>query len=513
MLTGGLATGVNVAPGCGGVGGTGGGVAGRYDVGGGPVGGPGTGADGGAACGGAGAGPVAGRTAAVGPARPAAVGRRERGRPPGCRSSRGTRRSSRRTVGPPGCWCRSSRTPPRPSNPPRPLRAADLPTLRRRLPAASAGKRSAPPSRAPIRKNGDREGLPMTELASESVSQRLRTVHVSLRVDRAQRGSAVSACASCGQDNAPDAQFCTECGEYLGWSSGAPAAAPAPTPAWVDDAAPADPTPRRHRPRRPRTTSGPHPTSRRLPAPTPCTDSPAPTPLRRSPGATPRGPAGGATAGPGRRERRPACRSRPAAARRASAGPAEAARRPARADGAAHRPRPRRPRPRRGPAARRAPEPPRPRQPPRAGPQAARRAGAERRRRRGVQAGQEHARQRPAADRRLPHRRRHRHGRAHRRPVRPRALGRGAPRAGGATRRRRTPRPAPSRSRSTSTGSPTSSPRPPTRAGGGACARSRSASPTACSRPGWPSSTPPVSAAWSRRTGSSPSVRCAPPSA
>ena len=61
----------------------------------------------------------------------------------------------------------------------------------------------------------------------------------------------------------------------------------------------------------------------------------------------------------------------------------------------------------------------------------------ERRRRRGVQAGQEHARQRPAADRRLPHRRRHRHRRAHRRPLRPRALGRGPPRAGGAARRRR----------------------------------------------------------------------------
>ena len=53
----------------------------------------------------------------------------------------------------------------------------------------------------------------------------------------------MTACASCGQDNAPDAQFCAECGEYLGWSSGAPAAAPAPTPAWFDDDAPPEPPP------------------------------------------------------------------------------------------------------------------------------------------------------------------------------------------------------------------------------------------------------------------------------
>ena len=38
----------------------------------------------------------------------------------------------------------------------------------------SAGKRSARPPRAAIRKNGVREGFPMSELASESVSQRLR---------------------------------------------------------------------------------------------------------------------------------------------------------------------------------------------------------------------------------------------------------------------------------------------------------------------------------------------------
>ena len=63
-----------------------------------------------------------------------------RDRPPGCRSSPGNRRSSRRTAAPQGCWCRSSRTPPRPSNPLGLLRAGGLPTLRRRLPAPPSGK-------------------------------------------------------------------------------------------------------------------------------------------------------------------------------------------------------------------------------------------------------------------------------------------------------------------------------------------------------------------------------------
>ncbi|MBL8925882.1 MAG: zinc ribbon domain-containing protein, partial [Pseudonocardia sp.] len=35
----------------------------------------------------------------------------------------------------------------------------------------------------------------------------------------------MTACPSCGQANAPDAQFCLECGEYLAWSSSAPDAA------------------------------------------------------------------------------------------------------------------------------------------------------------------------------------------------------------------------------------------------------------------------------------------------
>ena len=99
-----------------------------------------TGADGGAAAAGPATGPVAGRTGGGGAGATGGRGAAGTGRPPGCRSSRGNRRSSRRTVGPPGCWCRSCRTPPRPSNPPRtPARAGDLPTLRRRLPAAAPG--------------------------------------------------------------------------------------------------------------------------------------------------------------------------------------------------------------------------------------------------------------------------------------------------------------------------------------------------------------------------------------
>ena len=145
----------------------------------------------------------------------------------------------------------------------------------------------------------------------------------------------MSACASCGHDNAPDAQFCAECGEYLGWSSGAPTGPGRPhrlgsTTRHRPTDADAAPAPRTD----PRTTSGPgtahHPAPtppRRLPpAPTP----PAPTPPAPTPLHHPARSGRRRHRGPRPSRRRPACRSRPAAARCASAGPAEAARRPAR---------------------------------------------------------------------------------------------------------------------------------------------------------------------------------------
>ena len=71
----------------------------------------------------------------------------------------------------------------------------------------------------------------------------------------------MTACTSCGQSNAPDAQFCVECGEYLGWSSGGPAAAETTTEDWFDEPAPRDTPPA---------------------APTPAAPvaAPAPTPIR-----------------------------------------------------------------------------------------------------------------------------------------------------------------------------------------------------------------------------------------
>ena len=296
----------------------------------------------------------------------------------------------------------------------------------------------------------------------------------------------MTACASCGQDNAPDAQFCAECGEYLGWSSGAPAAPRRPD-------RPGSTTTRRPTRRRRPATAPPHRLPRHPPAAgthrprathahrrRPTARRPAPPAPRPDPRATARGPGrhrapdpapAGRRSRPGRDPPRPAADpSRAPPAPEPAAPPTDLAR-VARALDEGRRLAERQNRPDLGNHLR-------------AGPQAARRAGAERRRRRGVQAGQEHAGQRPAADRRLPHRRRHRHRRAHRRPVRPGAVGRRPARAVEPTGRRLARRPAPSTSPSTSTGSPTSSPRPPTRAGGAACAPSRSASPTACSRRG-----------------------------
>ena len=246
----------------------------------------------------------------------------------------------------------------------------------------------------------------MTELGANQ-SRSAFASDVSLWVDRAQRGPAVSACTSCGQDNAPDAQFCTECGEYLGWSSGAPAAAPPPTPAWVDDAAPADP-PRRRR-------AGARPCAAPAPAP-PTPPAPAPAPLPERPVAHHRGPRPSRTAtGPplptAAAARTAAGPAEPRAARPAPTEPSTDLARVARAlDGGT-----------RSPSSRTAPtwQPPRRRPAKRLG-----RAGARRRRRRGVQARQEHAGQRAAADRRLPGRRRHRHRRPDARPLRRDAVGR-----------------------------------------------------------------------------------------
>ena len=115
----------------------------------------------------------------------------------------------------------------------------------------------------------------------------------------------MTSCPNCGEDNEPGAEFCTACGEYLGWSGGpTPAAAPRP-------ATPAPPPPDamfhvKHRP--PPVHDTPSPPVERPAAPTP-----APPPVRREPASPAPAPEG----------RPPAAPSRPEAAR--PARPARAA--------------------------------------------------------------------------------------------------------------------------------------------------------------------------------------------
>jgi GTPase SAR1 family protein len=94
----------------------------------------------------------------------------------------------------------------------------------------------------------------------------------------------MTACTSCGQSNAPDAQFCVECGEYLGWSSGGPAAVETATEDWFDEpaprATPAPPAPAAPAPAPPAAAPAPTPTA--PPAPTPTAPRP-PTPVAPRP--------------------------------------------------------------------------------------------------------------------------------------------------------------------------------------------------------------------------------------
>ena len=85
----------------------------------------------------------------------------------------------------------------------------------------------------------------------------------------------MTACTSCGQNNAPDAQFCVECGEYLGWASGGPPAAETTTDDWFDEPAPRD-TPAPPKPAAPTPTA--HPTA---PPPAPPAAAPAGRPADR----------------------------------------------------------------------------------------------------------------------------------------------------------------------------------------------------------------------------------------
>lgn len=98
----------------------------------------------------------------------------------------------------------------------------------------------------------------------------------------------MTACASCGHDNVPGAQFCAECGEYLGWSSGPPAAEPPPAPA------PSRPDPQRApaapAPAGPPPAPAPAPTPAPPPAPTPV-EKAAPAPTPASAPARPQAPA------------------------------------------------------------------------------------------------------------------------------------------------------------------------------------------------------------------------------
>ncbi len=87
----------------------------------------------------------------------------------------------------------------------------------------------------------------------------------------------MTACTSCGQNNAPDAQFCVECGEYLGWASGGPPAADTSTEDWFDEPAPRDPP------------APPKPVAPTPTAPTPAPPAPAPAPAAPRP-AAPRPP-------------------------------------------------------------------------------------------------------------------------------------------------------------------------------------------------------------------------------
>jgi hypothetical protein len=110
----------------------------------------------------------------------------------------------------------------------------------------------------------------------------------------------MTVCTSCGQDNAPGAQFCAECGEYLGWSSDAPAAA-APSPsAWFTDAAPAEapavPAPA------PAPAPAPPPAARPAPPPPRPAAPPVPRPARPQPASPAPAPAPSRRPAPGQSE-------------------------------------------------------------------------------------------------------------------------------------------------------------------------------------------------------------------
>ena len=316
----------------------------------------------------------------------------------------------------------------------------------------------------------------------------------------------MTACTSCGQDNAPGAQFCAECGEYLGWSSDAPRRRAAPlrlvhrrrtgrgpraVRAGTHPGTRTASTPRRRSNGTSRSArSAPPPAAPPAPRPAPpppppvAPVAPVPRPAQPQPSSpAPRRPARPAPPPPG-----PASASPPA--RRPAPGPAEPAKLPAnlarvvRALDEGKQLAERQDRPDVG-----------------------RHLATVRdrlaRQVLGVAVVGEFKRGKSTLVNALlqtdlcPVGRRRRHGRADHGPVRRPAVRRGAPEPRRGRRRRGDPRRAGGRR-------PAGGPRVrdrPSAGGAGGCGRWRSGSRTACCGPGSAWSTPPASAAWTRRTG------------